>query len=230
MGQSKTTKQTTIPEWQQQFVTGTMIPQAQTVAGQQFQQYGGQYAPEMSGYTTQAGQTFGDIAGQDFNAQTAQNFNAMRGAVLDPQVQAMARQHAIAQTGNEAKIAQAGAFGSRGDVYQAEHDAAYQAGVAQLMAQGYNQAQAATMAQTGARQAAAGGLMQAGGAETALGAAERAGQYQDFLRGQGFEANKLGALMGVGAGDYGRTVTDTETPGLFDYLTAGAKIASGWGG
>lgn len=221
MGQSKSTTQTTLPQWQQDFMSGTVMPQAQTVAGQQFDQYGGQFAPDMSAYTTQAGQTYGDIAGQDFNAQTMQNFDAMRGAVLDPQVQAMARQRAIEATGNEAQIAQAGAFGSRGDVYMGERDAAYEANVANLMAQGYGQAQAATMAQAGARQAAAGGLLGAGAAETALGGQQMAGEYGEFLRGQGYDTSKLGALMGVGAGDYGRTTTDSYKPGLFDYLSAG---------
>lgn len=226
MGQSKSTTQTTIPEWQQQFVTGTMMPQAQVVAGQQFQQYGGQFAPEMSQYSTQAGQTFGDIAGMDFNAATQANFDAMRQNVLDPQVQAMARRYAQEQTGHEAQQIGAGAFGSRGDVYQAERDAAYDANVANLMAQGYNAAQAATLAQAGARQAAAGGLLSTGQQATALGATQLGGEYQDFLRGQGFETGKLGALMGVGAGDYGRTTTESYKPGLFDYLTAGFSAFS----
>jgi hypothetical protein len=41
---------------------------------------------------------------------------------------------------------------------------------------------------------------------------------------------KLGALMGVGGMDAGRTTTDTYKPGLFDYLTAGLSGYSSYKG
>ena len=224
MGQSRTTTEQSIPQWQEDFLRQTVMPAGQNIADTPFTAYGGQFAPQISPYTTQAGQTFGQVAGmtpQDFQAQTASNFSAMRENVLDPQVQAMARQRAQAITGEEANIARAGAFGSRGDVYQGEAQGAYEAGVANLMAQGYNQAQAANMAQQAAQQQAAGGLLGVGAADTALGMADVAGQYGEFQREQQYPYQQFGALSGFGAGNYGGTTTQQRTPGLFDYLTAG---------
>ena len=102
--------------------------------------------------------------------------------------------------------------------------------MANLMAQGYGQAQAATMAQAGARQAAAGGLLGAGAAETALGGQQMAGEYGEFLRGQNYPYQQFGALSGFGGGNYGSTTTQTQKKGIFDYLTAGASTYSGWPG
>src|SRR6056300_2118566 len=99
MGQSQSTTEQKLPEWQEKFLTGTVLPAAQGIADTQFTGYGGTFAPDMSGYTAQAGQTYGQMAGmtpQDFAAQTQTNFDAMKANVLDPQVQAMARQRAQA--------------------------------------------------------------------------------------------------------------------------------------
>lgn len=224
MGQGKSTQTTSIPEWQNQFMTNTVLPMGEKIAQQPFQNYGGQYAPEMSGYTQQAGDVYSNLASQDYQAATQANFDAMRNNVLDPQVQAMARQHAQQMTGNEATIANAGAFGSRGDIYQAERDGAYEAGVANLMMQGYGQAQAQTMAQAGAQQNAASGLMGVGSAETALGAAQMGGEYDEFLREQNYPYQQFGALSGFGGGNYGQTTTSQKKNGLFDYLAAGASF------
>ena len=230
MGQSKSTTEQKLPEWQEKFLTGTVLPAAENIANTPFTGYGGTFAPGMSGYTTKAGETYGNIAGmgpEDFAARTQQNFDAMRQNVLDPQVQAMARQRAQQITGEEANIARAGAFGSRGDVYQGEAQGAYEGNVANLMAQGYNAAQAQTMAQLGAKQAGAAGLMGVGAAETALAGAEKAGQYQEFLREQGYPYQQMQGLLGFGQGGYGGSNSQTYKPGLFDYLSAGASMFSG---
>lgn len=231
MGQSQSTTEQKLPEWQEKFLTGTVLPAAQGIADTQFTGYGGTFAPGMSGYTAQAGQTYGQMAGmtpQDFAAQTQTNFDAMKANVLDPQVQAMARQRAQAITGEEANIARAGAFGSRGDVYQGEAQGAYEANVANLMAQGYNAAQAQTMAQLGAQQAGAAGLMGVGAAETALGGAEKAGQYQEFMREQGYPYQQLQGLLGFGQGGYGGTNVESYKPGIFDYMRAGGMLFGGF--
>ena len=230
MGQSKSVTEQKLPAWQENFLTGTVMPVAQDIADAEFTGYGGSFAPGMSGYTTQAGQTYGQIAGmtpQDYAARTQQNFDAMRANVLDPQVRAMARKRAQDITGEEANIARAGAFGSRRDVYQGEAQGAYEANVADLLAQGYSAAQAQTMAQLGAQQAGAAGLAGVGAAETALASAELAGRHQEFLREQGDPYRRMQGLLGFGQGSYGGTGTETYKPGLFDYMTATGQILSG---
>ena len=232
MGQSKSQTQTSIPEWQEQFVTGTVLPQAQVVAGQEFTPYGGDFAPEMSGYSQQAGQTLGGIASmtpQDYQSRVQANLGGYQQNVIDATLAQMQQQREQQRVGEEARMIGSGAFdSSRRGVYEGERQAQYELGrgnmIANLLNQGYQQALGTTAQQIGQQQAAAGGLMGVGGMEQALGAADIAGQRGEFLREQGFPAQKLGTLMGVGMGDFGRTTTETYKPGLFDYLTLGTSM------
>ena len=201
MGQSKTTTSTTIPEWQEKFATGTLLPQAEKVAGMEFTPYGGQFSPEMSGFTTQAGETYGGIAGM-----TPEQYQQ--------------------RVGEESRMIGSGAFdSSRRGVYEGERQAAYELGqgnmIANLLSQGYQQALGTTGQQIAQQQAAAGGLMGAGGVEQALAGQQLAGEYGEFMRGEQFPMQQLGSLMGMGAADFGRTTTESYRPSTFDYLTAG---------
>lgn len=228
MGQSKTTQQTTIPGWQQEFVTDTVMPQAQQVAGQEFQGYGGQFAPEMSGYTAQAADAYGNLAGmtpEGYQAAVAANMGGYTDQVVDATMARMAREKGISDVASEAAIIGSGAFdSSRRGVYEAERDAAYNVAqgetIAGLLDQGYGRALGATDAMMGRQLAGAGGLMGAGAADTALGGAQMAGEYAEFLREQGFEGEQLNRLLGFGGMDFGRTTTESDKKGLFDYATA----------
>lgn len=234
MGQSKSTVQSSIPDWQSEFVQGAVLPQAQKVAGQEFTPYGGSFAPSISPYTTQAGGVYGDIASmtpQGFQDQVTANMGGYQQNVIDATLAQMEQDRAQQRVQEEAGIIGSGAFdSSRRGVYEGERQAQYELGrgnmIANLLNQGYSQALGTTGQQIGQRMAAAGGLMGVGGVEQGLGAADIAGQRQEFLREQGFPAQQLGSLLGFGGADFGRTQTETYKPGLFDYLTAGASAFS----
>jgi len=114
-----------------------------------------------------AGQLYGqlgDISGmspEDFAAMTTANMSPFQEQVIDAALARANRERAIARTGEMADITRAGAFGNeRRGVFEAERQAAFDIGrdqmIADLMQQGFSQAQAQTMAQLGMRQAAAG--------------------------------------------------------------------------
>ena len=232
MGQSKTTTSTTIPEWQEKFATGTLLPQAEKVAGMEFTPYGGQFSPEMSDYTTQAGAAYGGIAGmtpEQYQERVQANLGGYQQNVIDATLAQMARQREQQRIGEEARMIGSGAFdSSRRGVYEGERQAAYELGqgnmIANLLSQGYQQALGTTGQQIAQQQAAAGGLMGAGGVEQALAGQQLAGEYGEFMRGEQFPMQQLGSLMGMGAADFGRTTTESYRPGVWDYLGAGASL------
>ena len=235
MGESKSTQQESIPEWQTKFLQGTAMPIAQNIADTPFSRYGGQYAPQMGEYGQQAGAAYGAAAGmtpQDYAAQTQANFNPYQQQVIDASLAQMNRQGDIARTGLEGSMIGAGAFGSRGEVARGEFEAGLQgqrdAMIANMMQQGYGQAQGVTQQQIANRMAGAGGLMGAAGMQQGLQQGQMAGDYGEFLREQGYPAQQLQGVLGLGGGDYGRTTTQTQKPGLLDYLAAGAQVASMW--
>jgi hypothetical protein len=139
---------------------------------------------------------YGDIAGfanltpADYAAMTEANLSPYTSNVIDAALARSARERDIARTGEMADITRSRAFGNeRRGVYEAERQAAYELGrdqmIADLMQQGYSQAQAATMAQLqqqqGAAATGAAGLAQLGAAERAAlqaGAAGFAGLSQ----------------------------------------------------
>jgi hypothetical protein len=171
-----------------------------SAAGQQATSlYGGIAAPTEFG--TRAAGLYGDITGQtageaqaqqlygqigsmagmtpaDYAALTQANMSPYQSQVIDAALARAQRERDIARTGEMADITRAGAFGNeRRGVFEAERQAAFDIGqqqmIADLMAQGYNQAQAATMAQLGMQQGAA---AQGAAGLAGLGGAQRAGQ------------------------------------------------------
>jgi hypothetical protein len=230
MGQSRSTTETALPQWQQDFVTGTVVPQAEKIAGQEFTGYGGQFAPSgVSDYTAQAAGAYGGVAGltpDAYQGMVSQNMGGYTDQVIDATLARMDRDRAIDDVRAEANIIGSGAFdNSRRGIYEAERDAAYDLNrastVAGLLDQGYGRALGATNAMIGQQLAGAGGLMGAGAADTALQGAQLQGEYAEFLREQGFEGDQLAKLLGVGGSDYGRTTTESYRPGAMDYITAG---------
>ena len=234
MGQAKSTSQQSIPEWQSRFLQNTAMPIAQNIADTPFAGYGGQYAPQMGQYGQQAGAAYGAVEGmtpQDYAAQTAQNFNPYQQQVIDTSLAQMGRQGDIARTNLEGGLIGSGAFGSRGEVARGEFEAGLQgqrdALIANMMQQGYGQAQGQTQQQIGNRMAGAGGLMGAAGMQQGLQQGQLAGQYGEFLREQGYPAQQLQGVLGFGGGNYGSTTKQTQKRGLLDYLTAGASFLGG---
>ena len=218
-------------------------PAATALANTEFTPYTGSFAPGMSDYTTQAGQLYGDIAQmgqmtpQDYAARTQANMNPYQSNVIDTSLARMGRQQEQARTASEANMIGSGAFGGGGRraVYEAEFDTGNLANqnqlIAQMMQQGYSQAQAQTMAQLSQQQGALGagaaGLSGVGATDTALQGAQMAGDYGEFMRQQDDPYNRLNAFTALASGSpTGATSTETRQPGLFEYLTAAAGMAS----
>lgn len=232
MGQSKSTTTQSIPRWQENFLRDTAFPLAQQVADQPFQQYGGQFAPELGGMAQQAGDIYGNIAGmgpEQFGQMTQANMNPFQQQVIDTGLAQMNRSADQARTGLEAQLIGGGAFGSRGEVARGEFEAGVQgqrdALIAQQLQQGYGQAAGLTQQQIGNQFQGAGGLAQLGGMQTGLAGQQLAGQYGEFMREQGYPAQQLAGVMQAAGGNYGGSTTQANRPGLFDYVSAGAGAA-----
>lgn len=233
MGQSKSTTEVTMPAFQQRFLENTVFPRAQTVADTPLTPYTGRYAPEMSQYATQAGDIYSSLAtggAERLAADTQTLMNPYQQQVIDASLAQMQRQEAQARTGLESTIVGSGAFnaGRRGIAeaeFAAQNLASRNAMIANLMQQGYTQAQAAAMAQQQQQASSAAGLMGVGAAETALQGAQLQGEYNQYLLEQQYPYQQLGALAtaagtvpaGVG------TTTQQYQPGLFDYVSAFAS-------
>ena len=236
---SQTTTQTaSVPQFYEDFLTQDLFPAAREFAGQDFQAYQGDFTAGISPLSMGAQTQFGQIADianmtpQDYAAMTQANMSPYQSQVIDAALARSARDRDIARTGEMAQITNAGAFGNeRRGVFEAERAAAYDIGrdqlVADLMQQGYNQAQAATMAQLGARQGAAGqaaaGMMQLGGLEQMTQQAELDAQYQEFMRQQNLPLQQLGALVSASSGSQipqSSTSTQSSRPGATEWLGA----------
>ena len=231
-----------MPQFQQDFLQNTLMPFATNISEQEFTPYEGQMVADIPGMSMQA-QQFYDVAGriagmtpEQYAARTAANMSPYQSQVIDAALARSARERDIARTGEMADITRAGAFGNeRRGVFEAERQAAYEIGrdqmIADLMQQGYSQAQAATMAQIGqsqsAAQQAAAGYTQLGGLQQATEQSRLDAQLQEFMRQQQDPYQRLGALSTAAGGIPTMTsTTTTQKPGLFDYLTLGATIAS----
>jgi len=241
MGKGKETTTQKMPGFQQDYLKSTVLPFATQISETPFQAYTGPMAPEMSGYTTQAADIYGNMAGADTTQQlidtTQALYNPYQQNVIDASLAQMGRQQQQALTGLEGQLAGSGAFGSRGEVARGEFAAGNLASqnqlIAQMMQQGYSEAQARAMGamqqQQAQQGAAAAGLTGIGGMENALNAAEIDALRSEFMREQQDPYQKLAALQGgastipTGIG----TTTATKTPGLFDYLSLAATAASG---
>jgi hypothetical protein len=243
MGRSKTTttQEEQMPQFQQDFLQNTLLPFATNISDQGFTPYGGEMTAGVSDTTGMARPQFervAEIAGMapaDYAAMTAANMSPYQSQVIDAALARGQRERDIARTGEMADITRAGAFGNeRRGVFEAERQAAFDVGqqqiIANLMQQGYTQAQAASMAQLGQAQSAAGqaaaGFTQLGGLEQATEQARLDALFGEFMREQGMPYQQLGALVsaagGVPAG-YGTTTgSGSSRPGLIDYMTAAA--------
>lgn len=250
MGRSSKTQTQTqqMPQFQEDYLTGTVIPFAQGIADQPFTPYTGQMVADFSPLAMGAQEYYGrvgDISAmtpQQYAEMTAANMNPYQSQVIDAALARSQRQRDIERTGEMADITRARAFGNeRRGVYEAERQAAYEVGrdqmIADLMAQGYSQAQAATMAQLqqqqGAALAAAQGVTQLGTAQQATEQAALESAYNEFLRQQQYPLMQLGALQGAAGvipGGYGTTTqVQTSRPGFSGVLGAIGSLGMGLG-
>lgn len=166
-----------------------------------------------SGAQTTAGERaaadlYGNLGGMagmtvdDFTARTTANMSPYMEQVINASLARINRERDIARTQEMAEITQRGAFGNEGrNVFEAERAAAYEIGrdqlIANLLQQGYTQAQAQTMAQLQMQQAAA-GTAAAGMAQ--LGGMERGGMQQAAAGLAGLSGQQQAAMQAAAAG------------------------------
>lgn len=248
MGRSKqtSTQEMQMPAFQQDYLQNTVIPFAQEYAQQDFTPFGGQMVAEFSPLAMGAQQYYDRVGGisqmtpADYAAMTQANMSPYQDQVIDAALARSARERDIARTGEMADITRAGAFGNeRRGVFEAERQAAYEIGrdqmIADLMQQGYSQAQAATMAQLqqqqGAALSAATGQTQLGTMQQATEQAALEAAYNEFLREQQMPLTQLGALTGAAGaipGGYGTTArTESSSPGFSGILGGLASAGQG---
>ena len=243
---SQTTTTQAMPAFQEQYLSGRVLPFASEYSEQEFTPYTGEMVAGVSPLSMGAQTQFGQIADianmtpQDFAAMTQANMNPFQEQVIDAALARSQRERDIARTGEMADITRAGAFGNeRRGVFEAESAAAYEIGrdqmIADLMSQGYSQAQAQTMAQLGARQGAAGqaaaGFQQLGNLEQLTQQAGLDAQMQEFMRQQNMPLQQLGALVSAAGGipaGYS-TTTQSERPGTVGFLGALGSLGQGYG-
>lgn len=245
-GRSRETTTQEMPEFQRKFLEETVIPFATNISETPFTAYTGEMTAGVSPLSMGAQQYYtqvGDISRmtpQQYAARTAANMSPYQSQVIDAALARSRRERDIARTGEMADITRARAFGNeRRGVFEGERQAAYEIGrdqmIANLMQQGYSQAQAATMAQLqqqqGAALAAAGGMQQLGALDQATRQAALDAQMQEFMRQQQYPLMQLGALSTAAGGIPGGlgTTTQTSRPGLIDYLGAFGSLGQGIG-
>ena len=228
-GEVKTTTESKLPSYQEEYLKETLFPYAKDIATQPITPYGGPMTAPLSALSGEAADVYRRMGeAPDIAGRTAANFAAMRETVLDPQIAAMARQRAQEMTGQEGDIIRSGAFdASRRGVFEGERAAAYDAAISGLMAQGYSQAQAAAMAQAQAEQAGLGasaaGLGGLGAAETQLALQNLAMPYQEFARQQQMPLATLGGLAGMPIGaQYGGSEVQRKP---YDWASTAANAA-----
>ena len=249
MGRSRTTEVQTnaMPQFQQDYLQNVVIPFATDISQQQFTPYTGQMTAGVSPLAMGA-QTYYDQAGdisrmtpQQYAAMTAANMSPYQSQVVDATLNRLRREEGIQRVQEQANVAQQRAFGNeRRGVYEAEREAARDVNrdqlVANLMQQGYSQAQAATMAQLGQSQqaslAAAGGMTQLGAMQQATEQAALEAAYNQYLMEQNYPLTQLGALTGAGAAipsGYGTTTGTSSQSRFSNVLGSIGSIGQGFG-
>lgn len=267
MGSNTTTESQTseLPQWQEDYIRKQIMPKATEISTAPYQAYTGQTVAALNPLETQAqntlaGSNFGapqyqqaqnvfsqlsSMRPEDFTAMNRQNYNPFQQDVVnatDAQQRALRAQQQLEESQN---ITNARAFGNdRRGTYEGARQGAFETGyagvMANLMSQGYNQAQAATMAQLAQRGQTAGSLVDTTGAanqamlqgaQAQLGAgqvgrsieqAQLQSDQEAFAQQQAYPLQQLNALL-AGAGGIPSglgTVTGTKDTGMGGTLSA----------
>ena len=257
MGTSNTTQQVSsqMPSWQEDYVRNQIMPKATEISNTPYKAYTGQTVAglnplEVQAQNTLAGSDYGapqyqqaqsvfselsSMRPEDYTAMNRQNYNPFQQDVVnatDAQQRALRSQQRLEEN---QMITGAKAFGgNRADVYQGARQGAFETGyagvMANLMSQGYTQAQAATMAQLAQRGQTAGSLADTTsasnqamlqGAQAQLGAgqvgrsidqAQLQSDLAAFQAEQAYPLQQLNALL-AGAGGIPQGLGTTTTTG-----------------
>ena len=155
MGSSTTTSEQTMPGFQEEYLTGTVIPFSEKIAETPFTAFEGDRVAGTSGLQDKALAGYGGLdmgaeqykeAGDVFSglaartpeeqaAQIAQYQGQFTQGVIDPTLAAMERQRGKDIVGEQSQITGAGAFGNtRRDVFQGERAGEYDARMGQTLA------------------------------------------------------------------------------------------------
>lgn len=216
MGKKTTTTENKMPEFQQKFLTGTVIPEAQKILETPFTPYEGTRVEGLTGLQRQALSGYGGldmgapafqqaadvystIAGEGLSPERIQSFmSPYTQEVIDASMRDLARQRDISLNELGAAASAAGAFGgSRQGIAEAETQRAFAETAAETAARlreaGFSQAAGLAQADLAQRMAAAQGGIGAAGAGlqqqvAGLGAQMAAGEAERVLGQQALDA------------------------------------------
>lgn len=214
-----TTKDNKMPEFQQQFLTGTVMPFAEKIASTPFTPYTGDRVAGLTdlqqtalqGYGgldmgapafAQAADVYSTIAGEGISPERIQSFmSPYTQNVIDASMRDIGRQRDIALNQLGAAASQAGAFGgSRQGVAEAETQRAF----------------AETAADTAARLREAGYTQAAGMAQADLAQRMAAAQGGIGAAGAGLQQQVAGLGAQMAAGEAERTLNQQEQDALYE--------------
>ena len=216
MGKKTTTQEMKMPEFQQEFLTSTVIPTAERLASTPFTPYTGTRVADLTGLQrqalsgyggldmgtpafAQAADVYSTIAGEGISPERIQSFmSPYTQEVIDASMRDIGRQRDIALNQLGTAASQAGAFGgSRQGIAEAETQRAFAETAADTAARlreaGYTQAAGMAQADLAQRMAAAQGGIGAAGAGlqqqvAGLGAQMAAGEAERVLGQQALDA------------------------------------------
>lgn len=268
MGKSTTTQTSEMDPLNEKYISENIMPLAGKIAGMEFDPFTGERVQQLTplqrdvlgGYgaltlpseLTEATDIYRSVA-----QMTPEELSQRRGAyqqeymdaILDPQRRRLRREQAIQRTGDKAAIASAKAFGSRGDVYAGEREAARDVAMGALEADiaraGLDYGGQRLAQDLGLTMGAAGSLAGAGmtglqgqmgilGAKMGAGEAERLigqqgldAEYQQYLMEQQFPLTQFSALTGGSAAFPANIGTTTGT--TYDPMGSAGRLLMGAG-
>ena len=245
MGQTSTTE-TSLPKFQEDFLTETIFPRAQEIADQPFEAYTGQRAAAVAPQFQQAQDLYGQIGAlgnmtpAQYQDRIAQNLAGMdtshsgQRAALDQQI-------AQQRVGDRAALTKAGGAGAWGGdraaitmgAREGEFDIQRAAQMEQLARQDYGVASQQALSQIGMGQTALGqqaaGLMGLGQQQQVSDQLGLDAAYAEFMREQGYPMQQLSALgMAAGTVPAGLGTSSTYQPASFGSIL-GALGSAGQG-
>jgi len=205
-----------MPEFQEKFLTETLLPMAEDIASTEFtpyegtrvaamtpmqrealEGYGGLTLPSEFGEATDVYRRMAQRTPEERQADISAYTQAYTSNVIDPTMAALQRQRAQARVGEEAQAIKSGAFGGdRRSVYEGERQGAFEAQMGQtlgqMQAQGYSQAVQRAAAEDAQRMQAAGllsgqGLQGLQTQQAILAAQMGAGEAERQLAQQGLD-------------------------------------------
>ena len=217
---SKTTTQVqSMPAFQKEFLTETVLPIAKEIGTAEFKPYTGERVAAPTQLQEQAYQGYANLAMPEAMRQASGTGAERAQAIMDIQEQmapALNRQFAQQGVGREAQAIKGGAFGGdRRFVYEGERQAALDANAYNLASAELDRRAAQGLQGLQTQQAIAAAQMGAGEARRQMEQQALDVGYQDYLSAQNYPLTQFGVLTGAAQAiptGYGTTTTTGRDP------------------